>query len=74
MAFVLCHFWRSSFSPEPHRAVDLGARQADVLEHPIAHEHQLPGVAPDADFVRNGAPRRPSPNREVPEQQSSVRK
>jgi hypothetical protein len=32
--------WQSSFSAEPHRA--LGARQADVLEHPIAHEHQLP--------------------------------
>ena len=38
-----------------HGAADLGAREADVLEHLVAHEHQRPRVAPDADFVRNGA-------------------
>ena len=60
-----------SVSAVPHRAADLGAGHADVLEHAVAHGHQLARVAPHAEFLRDragGPPRDPAePGRERPQ-------
>ncbi len=63
----------SFVSAVAHHAADLGAREADVVEHLIAHGHQLARVAPDAGFLRDelAGPRRdggePGPQRPRPD-------